>query len=329
MLLGKLAVDNAAFCREQDKVMARHRTILSAFVGACVLTHPLWAAVPTAAAGASLTPAADQYVVAGGVRFRVRQEGPAKAPPIVLIHGFTFSLESWDGWAADLSRDHRVIRFDLAGHGFSGPDPKGRYDTDTRVHQLAALLDKLHVRKAIIAGNSFGGLIAWNFAAAHPDRVSRLILVDTAAFSINGVTEKPVAVPPIMQAYLMNPTPAGVKYSAGNIFAHPERLSAARLEQMQAMIARNGTALVAHLEQFTLPDPKAGLAKVKAPTLVLWGRADKLIPVEQAEPVAAAIPNAKLIVYDDVGHALHEEATQATIADVRNFLLQNQKGGSK
>lgn len=300
--------------------MVRHRLISILLLAA---TMPILPAVasPQAAAAASRSPAAaDRFVTVEGVRFRVREEGPRRAPPIVLIHGFTFSLESWDGWAADLARDHRVIRYDLAGHGLSGPDPRGRYDMTTRVRQLGKLLDRLGIGHATIAGNSFGGLVAWNFAVARPHRVDRLILVDSAAYSINGVTEKPVPVPDAMRGYLLDPSPAAVAFSVRAIFAHPERLAPERLELMRKMIARNGPALIAHLEQFTLPDPQGALGRITAPTLILWGRADKLIPVAQASQLAAAIRGSKLIIYDDVGHAPQEEATAASIADVRTFL---------
>lgn len=299
--------------------MVRHRLILTAILAATM--HALPSASAEAAGAASRSPAAaDRFVTVEGVRFRIREEGPRAAPPIILIHGFTFSLESWDGWAADLARDHRVIRYDLAGHGLSGPDPHGHYGTAKRVRQLGRLMDRLGIARATIAGNSFGGLVAWNFAVAHPHRVDRLILVDSAAYSINGVTEKPVPVPELMRTYLLDPKPAAVAFSAGAIFAHPERLSADRLALMQAMIARNGPALVAHLEQFTLPDPRPALGRITVPTLVLWGRVDKVIPVAQASELAAAIKGSKLIIYDDVGHAPQEEAAAASIADVRTFL---------
>lgn len=303
--------------------MVRHRLIALSMFAAALPVFPV-AASAASPAVASISPvAADRFVTIEGARIRVREEGPRNAPPILLIHGYTFSLESWDAWAADLARDHRVIRFDLAGHGLSGPVPRGDYGTAARVRQLGKLMDKLGLARTTIAGNSFGGLVAWNFAARYPRRIDRLILVDSAAFSINGVTEKPVAVPPAMRAYLLDPQPAAVAWSAGTIFAHPERLTPARLDQMRAMIARNGPALVAHLEQFTLPDPLPSLARIKAPTLILWGRADKVVPVAQAEQLAAAIPGSKLIIYDDVGHAPQEEAAAASLTDVREFLNQS------
>nr|WP_047166433.1 alpha/beta hydrolase [Sphingomonas sp. Y57] len=300
--------------------MVRHRLISTLLLAATMTALPGVASAEAPAAASRSPAAADRFVTVEGVRFRVREEGPRSAPPIVLIHGFTFSLESWDGWVTDLARDHRVIRFDLAGHGLSSPDPRGQYDTATRVRQLGKLLDRLGIAHATIAGNSFGGLVAWNFAVASPRRVDRLILVDSAAYSINGVTEKPVPVPDAMRGYLLDPKPAAVAFSAGAIFAHPERLAPDRLALMQTMIARNGPALIAHLEQFTLPEPQDRLHRITAPTLILWGRADKVIPVAQADQLATAIRGSKLIIYDDVGHAPQEEATAASIADVRSFL---------
>lgn len=265
---------------------------------------------------------AEQTIPVDGALLRVRIEGPENAPPVILIHGFTFTLETWDDWAKDLSRDYRVIRYDLSGHGLSSPDPENRYGTMDRVRQLGLLMEALGMEQASIAGNSFGGLVAWNFAALHPEKVNKLILVDSAAWSINGVTEKPVPVPAAMRAYLLAPTPAAVAASASLIYAHPETLPPRRLEHMHAMIARpgNGPALVAHLEQFTLPQPDAALRTIKAPTLILWGREDKVIPAAHAGQFAATIPDARTIIYEDVGHTPQEEAPAQSLADLRAFL---------
>ena len=82
----------------------------------------------------------------------------------------------------------------------------------------------------------------------------------------------------------------------------------------------NGDAFVQSIEEFSLPDPEPLLRAIKAPTLILWGAEDKVIPVEQASRLAEAIPDARLIVYPGVGHVAHEEAPTETLADVRAFL---------
>ncbi|MEM8696835.1 MAG: alpha/beta hydrolase [Pseudomonadota bacterium] len=257
-----------------------------------------------------------------GAQIRVREEGPADAPVIVLLHGFTMSLESWDGWAERLSNDYRVIRYDLLGHGLTGPDPRTRYAPDERVEVLGQLLDAIGVERATLGGNSFGGLVAWRFAAANPERVERLILVDSGAYSIYGVTENPVPVPDAMRGYLLAAPLAGVQASATQIFADPSRLPDGRIEQIQRMMAQpgNGEAFIGHLEEFVLPDPDADLARIAAPTLILWGEEDRVIPLDHARRIEAAISDTRLITYPGVGHAPQEEIPAETAADVRAFM---------
>lgn len=270
----------------------------------------------------SQSAARTHYVELDGARIRVREEGPADAPALILLHGFTMSLESWDGWTEWLAGDYRVIRYDLLGHGMTGPDPLERYAPDERVEVLRRLMDALGVEHAILGGNSFGGLVAWRFAARYPNRVDKLILVDSGAYSIYGVTENPVPVPAAMRAYLLAAPMAGVEASAAQIFADPSRLPPGRIAQIHDMMARpgNGEAFVKHLEEFVLPDPDTDLARITPPTLILWGEEDRVIPIAQAHRLEAAIPNARLITYPGVGHAPQEEIAAQTAADVRNFL---------
>lgn len=271
---------------------------------------------------ASEAVAETRMVEMDGAQIRVRLEGPADAPVIVLLHGFTMSLESWDGWAERLSADYRIVRYDLLGHGLSGPDPLARYAPDERVDVLGRLLDALDIERATLGGNSFGGLVAWRFAAANPERVERLILVDSGAYSIYGVTENPVPVPDAMRSYLLTVPLAGVQASAMQIYADPTRLPEGRIEQIQQMMAQpgNGEAFIGHLEEFVLPDPEADLARVTAPTLILWGEEDRVIPLDHARRIEAAIPDARLITYPGVGHAPQEEIPAETAADVRAFI---------
>ena len=281
-----------------------------------------------AAAPETVAPAAEartHYVEIDGARIRVREEGPAGAPVIVLLHGFTMSLESWDGWAERLAGDHRIVRYDLLGHGLSGPDPLRRYAPEERVEILRRLLDALGIDRAILGGNSFGGLVAWRFATRYPERVNRLVLVDTGAYSIYGVTDEPARVPDAMRAYLLAAPLAGVEASAAQIFADPSRLPPGRIAQIrQMMTARpgNGQALVEHLEEFVLPDPTADLGRIEAPTLILWGEEDRVVPLAHAARIAAAIPDARLVTYPGVGHAPQEEIPAETAAAVHAFLSE-------
>jgi len=267
---------------------------------------------------------ADRFLDIDGARVRVRDEGPSDAPPVILLHGFIFSLESWDAWAGELSADYRVIRYDLLGHGLTGPDPQQRYAPAERAAFIGEVMDALDIDNAVVGGNSLGGLAAWRFAATNPDRVDALILVAPGGYSINGVTDEPVEPPEPLKLFLRTAPEAGVEATLLGVFENDAAASAERVTIARDMMRRrgNGDAFVQSIEEFTLPAPDADLTNIAAPTLILWGEEDALIPVAHGSQFEAAIPNAELVVYDGVGHVPQEESPQRTAADARAFLQQ-------
>lgn len=264
----------------------------------------------------------DRFLEVSGARVRVREEGPENGDVIILIHGFSFSLESWDGWSGRLSEDYRVVRYDLLGHGLTGPDPQERYAPQARAEFLAELMDAMNIERASLAGSSLGGTIAWRFAANFPDRVDRLILVDPGVFQFNEVGDTPVEPPAAIQAFLQLAPEAGVRQSLAFSYADPASVSEARIRTIIDMMRRegNGEAFIAHIRQFTMPDPGALLSQITAPTLILWGGRDLLIPASHGPRVASAIANSQLIIYDDLAHASHEDDPARTVSDVLTFL---------
>ncbi len=278
--------------------------------------------VSASALEATYASSADRFVDVAGARVRIREEGNPAAPPVVLIHGFSHSLETWDGWANALKTEYRVIRYDLLGHGLTGPDPQSRYSPIERAAFLGEILNALDIEQAAIAGNSLGGLAAWRFASENSAQVSALILISPGAYPLNSVSDEPADIPAAMKAYLMTAPEAGVRASAELIYADDEKIAEERLAVMRDMIRRegNGAALIQSLEEFTLPDPTEALAQIEAPTLILWGEDDIIIPIEQGRKIESAIPDARLIAYPGVGHAAQEEAPEQTVADAIAFL---------
>jgi len=131
-----------------------------------------------------------------------------------------------------------------------------------------------------------------------------------------------------MKAYLLTAPEAGVRASAGFIYADDRKITDKRIETMRDMIRRkgNGAAMIKSLEEFTLPDPTDALAAIAAPTLILWGEGDIIIPIDQGQQLQQAINDARLIAYPGVGHAAQEEAPGKTVTDAMAF-LENTRAG--
>lgn len=264
----------------------------------------------------------DSFIAVDGARIRLRQEGLNNAPVVILLHGFTHSLEVWDYWANTLATDYRVIRYDLLGHGLTGPDDQKRYSPQERADFLIKVMNALELETAHIAGNSLGGTIAWRAAAANPNRFNSIALVNAGIFDFSGVENAPgeLAAP---AAFALRTAPMqAVKYMAKASYSNFEKLSPERLKQMQDMmqIDGNGQAFLDHISMFTMPDPTSLLKKINVPTLILWGELDTLIPAEHANKAANILSNARVEIVQNAGHALPEDAPEVSAESYIKFL---------
>lgn len=284
--------------------------------------NPKGADIPFATTQSPYFQSTDQIVTIDDVDIRLRDEGSKDTPAIIMVHGFTSSLETWDALAAELKSDYRIIRFDLPGHGLSGTDPANDYSNERTVALFSKLVGTLKLDNPVLLGNSLGGLVAWRTEANNTGTASKLILISPGGFSINGVTDKPVDVPMMVKFYLTKAPSAGVKQATTALYGDPSKLTEARIIEVGDMMAQpgNGDAFVSRAEQFTLPAPEPDLAKVLVPTLIIWGDKDIMVPVDQGPKFAAAMPNATLRTYEGVGHVPQEEATKRLAKDIREFL---------
>ena len=185
-------------------------------------------------------PAKDLSVA--GIRLRVRDTGPRDAPALIMLHGFGASLQTWDGWSDILSHHFRVVRFDLPGFGLTGPDPTGDYSDARAMNILGALMDRVGLARATLIGNSMGGRIAWMFAALHPERVDRLVLVSPDGFASPGVAYgRKQAVPPILRLLPYVMPRALLRSSLAAAYADPRRLAKATVSRYYDLMLAPGT----------------------------------------------------------------------------------------
>lgn len=261
----------------------------------------------------------------GGVRLHVRDTGPRDAPALVLLHGLGSSLHTFEPWARALEGEYRVIRFDLSGSGLSGPDPTGTYTDARSMEVLRALLDRLGVDRATLIGNSIGGRLAWTFAAAHPERVDRLVLISPDGFASPGFDYgRAPAIPAFLSLIRYALPSALLRPNIAAAYGNPDALTDETLERYHALLLAPGNrdALIERMRQTILADPRPVLREIDIPVLLLWGEKDGLIPIANADDYLRALPNGRLVALPGLGHVPHEEAPEASLVPVRAFLSE-------
>jgi len=247
------------------------------------------------------------HVVANGVTFHVQRLGDA-GPPAVMLHGLLLgSVASWYFTAAPaLARDHRVLLYDLRGHGKSERVPSG-YDVATMSRDLACLTADDVAEPLDLIGHSFGALVALRFALDNPGRVRRLVLVEAplppsrfgqfAAFLEQSPGEMVESLPgPLREA-----------------MAGGSRRARRLLQSLSFLVGE--TSLVRDLEaEADIPDRE--LATVRCPTLCVYGNDSECRPV--GDRLVAAMPNAELLALAG-GHYLHLDQAEALTARIAEF----------
>jgi pimeloyl-ACP methyl ester carboxylesterase len=262
------------------------------------------------------------FLDVAGIRLHVRDTGPKTAPAVILLHGFGASLQTWDSWAHDLERDHRVIRYDLPGFGLTGPDPTGDYTDARSITVLLALMDRLGVIRASVVGNSMGGRIAWTFAALHPERVDKLVLVSPDGFASPGEAYGAPSKLPLMVRLLPYVLPSAMlRASLAPAYANPAAMTDALFRRYRDMMLAPGvrSAVVDRMRQQMLVDPVPLLKRIEAPTLLIWGEKDGMIPFANSADYLRVLPHGTIAALPGIGHLPQEEAP-STVSILRKFL---------
>ncbi len=304
--------------------MNRRRLFTGA--SALVLGGALWLYTPDRDRAALetryLAARADLRVI-DGVRLHVRDTGPREAPVLLLLHGLGASLHTWEPWAQALAPTYRVVRFDFPGHGLSAADED--YSDPRTLRLVAALLDALGVSKVTVVGNSMGGRIAWRFAATYPAHVEKLVLLAPDGFASPGFAyNEPAEVPAVlgvMRWVLPRPMLEANLAPAYADRAHLADTIVTRYHDLM-LAPGNRTAMLTRLRQTILTDPVPLLRTITAPTLLVWGEQDRMIPVSNAQDYLDVIPQARLVTLPALGHLPFEEAPARALIPVRAFLRE-------
>lgn len=282
---------------------------------------------PVEALVARWAPPPSDFIELEGQLVHLRDVGLRDDPqPLVLIHGTSASLHTWEGWATALSPRRRVISVDLPGFGLTGPSASGDYRGDTYARFVLELMDQLKVQRFALAGNSLGGEVAWRTALLAPQRVTKLILVDAAGpdFESDSVPIGFLAARvPVLNRIFEGVLPRSmVVASLRNVYGDPSRVDDALIDRYYQLTLREGNrrALVQRFQQNRRGQDAERIRELKLPTLILWGGRDRLVPLSVAQQFKRDIAGSELMVFEDLGHMPHEEAPARTVAPVQAFL---------
>jgi pimeloyl-ACP methyl ester carboxylesterase len=261
-----------------------------------------------------------------GMRVHYRLEGdPTDSTPLVLIHGTSSSLHTWDSIVPALRENRRILRMDLPGFGLTGPSPDRIYGME-RYHQfLDSLFNRLDIRQCILGGNSLGGLIAWTYALHDSVRVKGLVLIDAAGYpkgkEEGNIGFKLAAMPGVGRTLSKFTPKILIRKSLEGSYGDPSKINETMVDRYYDLLLREGNR-EAVIDMFGSRKPAAyeQIATIRMPTLIIWGDRDRLIDVSNADRFHKDIPGSRLLVIKGSGHVPMEESPREVLAALKNFL---------
>lgn len=253
-------------------------------------------------------------------------------PPLLLLHGFAGSWAEWKITLPTLTRHFKVYVPTMPGHGESGPIPD--YSLETARRLFLSFMDSERLEKVYLIGHSMGGLLALDIALNHPDRVIKLVLIDSAGMGSEihwGL--RLLSLPflgEIVLDFLWPRVWPGIKAVARLVGIDLPDLTvkgtAWRPARGMARLLRAGVGLSG---QKLWPSIKKKLPDLKIPTLIIWGERDELFPLSQAIAAHRTIPGSKLYILRGCGHLLPPRCADELSAVLLDFLLRDGRAGAR
>lgn len=263
-----------------------------------------------------------RYVEINGMNVHYRVTGTGE--PIVLLHDANSSLHTWEGWTDSLARYYQVISVDLPGFGLTGPHPQGSYSGFMYANFFEHFVRQLNLRSFHLAGNGLGAQIAWFYAAEHPERLRKLILLDAPGFESKSTPWiQLLAKTPVLNRLLWRITPrAFICLMLEDMYADDKKVNETLVERYYEMLLRPGNrkAFTDRAQVIENRPPISLIEKISTPTLILWGAEDTRISPEFAYEFHRKIRKALLKIYQNAGHWPQEENAAQSVSDAIAFL---------
>lgn len=251
-----------------------------------------------------------------GVTLRYVEQGSRHGPAVVFLHGYTDSHHTWDLNLPLFSRDFHIYALDQRGHGDS-TRPVCCYTQQSFAADVAAFLDAVGERRAIIVGHSMGSFIAQQVALDHPRRVEALVLVGSAP-TVSG-NEVALFLKSVVDEQVDTVDPAFVRDFQSSTFVRPVPAS-----YLNTLVSESlkvpARVWQDSLDGLLAEDHSTRLSRIRVPVLVVGGDQDGFFPVAQQQALVNALPDARFILYPNTGHAPHAELPRTFVRDVSQFM---------
>src|SRR3954449_13108132 len=268
-----------------------------------------------------------RWVTVGEQELNVLDLG--SGPAIVWVHGLGGAWQNWLEQLPELSRDHRCVAMDLPGFGASPMPPDGEeISISGSGRVVVGLMDELEIDRAVVVGNSMGGFVALEVAVQAPDRVSKLVLVSAAGISSEKARRRPLVAGARMlqlgaawvaaRSETLARRPRARKLLAGGVMRHPQKLPGPLVAEQIRGPGKPG--FVKALDELLTYRLRERLGEISVPTLIFWGKKDRVVPVKDAGRFEEAIPDARTVLFEDTGHVPMLERPEAFNEELREFL---------
>ena len=267
--------------------------------------------------------------IGGGLSMAYLTNASRKHPTLVMVHGFGANKEVWLPLAARLHRDYHLILPDLVGDGESSQPMTADYSIEAQAQRLHRLLTRLHIRRPILVGNSMGGAISTVYASRYP--TGGLILIDPLGLEREKSYLQKLGTQEAKKVFLGICNAQEMEHFVGMVFDHPPyipgvlleymarekcRLSALDVRKSRYLYRRDGGWVFAR----RFPDYAC---RIPVPTLILWGRRDKILHPKNAMEFHRLIPRSQVIYMEGAGHVPMMEKPTETAKYIREFCDRN------
>lgn len=269
-------------------------------------------------------PANATYADIDGVKVRYRDEG--EGPPVVMIHGFASSLETWDTVAPALKKNHRLLSMDLKGFGWTDR-PEGDYSPAAQAQLVLGLMKMRGIDKAALVAHSWGSSVALATTLAAPDKVERLALYDAWVYEDQLPTfflwARAPGVGEALYSLWYDERPD--ERMAYAFFDKKRFMTEKLVEEVDKALERPGTkaAALAATRGQRFAEVEGKYKTITQPALLLWGREDEVTLLPFGERLNKDLRNSKLVVYPQCGHFPMFEAVSASNRDLASFLEES------